>query len=328
MVAQSAEVNNALVLLAGLGALTLFGAYSFQVMAGELAGRLGRLYGPQLTVDGARGLLCDSARTVATVAAPVMICVGVVGLMCSLVQTGIIFAPKRICPDLSLINPVNGLKQLFSLTAFARLLAAVAKVAAIALIVFTLVRSRLHWFYALIGKSTWGILDVSGRLCTSMILRISVAMMAVAVLDYAYQRWRYEKQLMMSKTQARDEYKREEGDPGIKARQEQMRRAFARSRMMQAVPEADVVVTNPTHIAVALRWDEKEMSAPLMVAKGRNWLAERIKEIAREHGVPVVERKALAQTLYGAVEVGMEIPVKLYYAVAEVLAFVMNKGTR
>lgn len=326
MVAQSMEVNNALVLLAAVGALALFGGYTFQVMAGQLAARLGRLYGPELTLGGARGLLCDSLKIVAGAAAPVMIMAGLAGLICSLAQTGITFAPKKLVPDLSLINPVTGLKNIFSLRALARLILSVAKLIIIALIVFFLVRSRVPWFLALIGKSAWGVLYVSRRICLSMALRIVAAMMGVAVVDYAYQRWSYEKQLMMTKTEVREEHKRDEGDPEVKARQEQVRRTIARSRMMQAVPEADVVVTNPTHIALALRWAEGEMGAPQVVAKGRNWLAEKIKQIAREHAVPVIERKLLAQALYEAVEVGTEIPPKLYYAVAEVLAFVMKKG--
>lgn len=325
MVAQSAEVNNALVLLAACGALVLFGGYTLQAMAGEMAGRLGRLYGPELSVTGACAAVSESTWTVVKAVAPIVVLTGLVGLLCSLAQTGIVFTPQRLAPDFSQLNPVNGLKRLFSAEALVRLAVALVKIAAIGLVVFLLVRSRWDWFLALVGKSTWGIFDVSRTMCLSLVLRIVVAMMAVAAADYAWQRWRYEKQLMMSKTELRDEYKRDEGDPQVKARQEQARRAIARSRMMQAVPEADVVVTNPTHVAVALRWEEKEMSAPRVVAKGRNWLAERIKQIARAHGVPVVERKVLAHALYEAVEVGVEIPPKLYYAVAEVLAFVLRK---
>ena len=325
MVAQSAEVNNALVLLAAIGALVLFGGSILQAMAGEMAGRLGRLYGPEVSMTGASAIMCESVWTIVKAVAPIMVFTGVVGLFCSVAQTGFMFTPKRLALDFSHINPVNGLKNLFSTQALVRLVVALAKIGIIGLIAFLLVRSRLEWFFALIGKSTWGILNVSGTLCLSLMVRIAVAMIAVAVADYAWQRYRHEKQLMMSKTELRDEYRREEGDPQVKGRQEQARRALARSRMMQAVPKADVVVTNPTHVAVALRWDEKEMSAPRVVAKGRNWLAERIKQIAQAHGVPVVERTVLAHALYEAVEVGVEIPPKLYYAVAEVLAFVLRK---
>ncbi|KPK66186.1 MAG: hypothetical protein AMK73_00845 [Planctomycetes bacterium SM23_32] len=325
MVAQSAEVNNALVLLAAVGALTLFGTYTFGAMAGQMAGRLGGLHVPEVTLGGVRPVLCESVATVARAVAPIMVFTGLVGLLCSLVQTGVLFTPKRLSPNLAHINPVAGFKRLFSLTSLARLAVSLVKLVAIGLIVYTLVSSRLVWFFAAIGKSTWGILETGRRLCMSLALRVVAAMVAVAVADYAWQRWRFEKRLMMSRTELKEEHKRDEGDPEVRARQAQVRRALARSRMIQAVPTADVVVTNPTHIAVALRWDEKKMAAPQVVAKGESWLAERIKQIARLHGVPVLERKVLAHTLYEAVEVGMEIPPKLYYAVAEVLAFVLRK---
>ncbi len=323
-VAQSAEVNNALVLLAAIGALVLFGNYTLQTIAGQMSGHLGRLYAPQVSAGGVQGLLCEGARNVIRAVAPIMVMTGLVGLLASLAQTGVMVVPRKIAPDLSHINPVQGFKQLFSKSAVVRLLVAVLKLAAIGLIVYFLVRSRIQWFYAVIGKSTWGILYVGQRLCLSQVLRIGAAMLVVAALDYAWQRYRSEKQLMMSRTELKEEHKRDEGDPEVKARQEQARRALARSRMMQAVPRATVVVTNPTHLAVAIEWDEETMSAPRLVAKGRDWLAERIKQIARRHGVPVLERRTLAQALYEAVEVGTEIPPKLYYAVAQVLAFVMG----
>jgi flagellar biosynthetic protein FlhB len=236
--------------------------------------------------------------------------------------------PKKLVPDLQAINPIRGLRNIFSLTAVMRLLTAVIKFAVIGLVCYLLIRSRLHWFGALVGKDAWGILDVGRRLSLSLLLRVVAIMLGVAVLDYAYQRWRYEKQLMMTKQELKEERKRDEGDPEVRGRQAQMRRAMANRRMVQAVPEADVVVTNPTHLAVALQWDEETMSAPTVVAKGQDFLARRIQQIAREHGVPVLERKNLTRLLYQTVEVGAEIPPKLYYAVAEVLAYVLRKHRR
>jgi flagellar biosynthetic protein FlhB len=327
-VALSSEVNNALVLLAAVGALTLFGGYTLAAMTSQLAVRLGGLHAADLSIGGVRPMLCDSLGTVLRSVAPIMVFVGLVGLLGSLAQTGVLFTPKRISPDLSHINPVAGLKRLFSLSSLARLVVAAAKLLLIGAIVYLLVRSRLAWYFAAVGKSAWGVFETGRQICLSLALRIVAAMIVVAVADYAWQRWRFEKQLMMSRTELKEEVKRDEGDPEVKARQEQMRRAFARSRMMQAVPRADVVVTNPTHVAVALRWDEKVMDAPRVVAKGKRLLAERIRQIARENGVPVLERKVLAHALYEAVEVGREIPPKLYYAVAEVLAFVLKKRRR
>lgn len=324
MVAQSSEVNNALVLLAAVGALSLFGSYTFSTMIREMTLRLGHLSAPPLTVEGSINLFHETTWAVARAVVPLLVCVGVMGLACSVGQVGFVFSSRALSLDLNRLNPVNGLKNLFSFSSLVRLLVAVAKLTVISLIIFFLLRDRMAWITSLVGQSTWGILDVARRLCLSMMLRVAVAMLVVAVLDYGYQRWRYERQLMMTKTEWREEMKKDEGSPEVRARQAQVRRDLARLRMMQAVPRADVVVTNPTHMAVALRWDEATMSAPRVVAKGKNYVAERIKEIARAHGVPILERKTLAQALYEVVEIGMEIPPKLYYAVAEVLAFVMR----
>ncbi len=324
-VAQSAEVNNALVLLAGVGAFVLFGGYAFPHLTGYMAGKLGNLGAVTVTQDGVLNIFSETVGVLIKVVLPLMILVGCVGLLCSVMQTGIMVVPKRIVPNLELLDPIRGLKNLFSLSAVMRFLVAIIKLTVIVLIGYFLVRSRLSWIAALVGKSAWGILDVSRRLCLSLMVQVSIAMMAVAVLDYAYQRWQHEKKLMMTKQEVRDERKRDEGDPHIRSRQAQMRRAIAQSRMMQAVPEASVIVSNPTQIAVALKWDENDMSAPTVVAKGRDYLAERIRKIGRENGVPLIERKELARILYETVEVGAEIPANLYYAVAEILAFVLRK---
>ncbi len=327
-VAQSNEVNNAFVLLAGLGALALFGGYSFRCMAAWAASRLGNLGGLEVTPAGVANVVSDTVGVLVRASLPVMVLVGAVGLLCSMLQTGLLVVPKKIAPNLRAIDPIRGLKNIFSLSAVMRLVVAAIKFVVIGLITYFVLRGRLGWFAGLVARSPWGILDLSRRLCFLILARVAIAMLAVAILDYAFQRWRHQKELMMTKQELKEERKRDEGDPEIKGRQEMMRRAIARQRMMQAVPRADVVVTNPTHLAVALRWDEEQMSAPTVVAKGQDLLAERIKTVARDSKVPVVERKELAQALYAAVEVGSEIPEKLYYAVAEVLAFVLRKKGR
>jgi len=327
-VAQSAEVNNALVLLAAVGALGLFGMQMVQTMTGKMCERLGGLHTASLTMSGAASLLLDSVSTVLRAVAPLVACVGAVGLLCSLGQTGIIFSTKKLKPDLKNIDPIKGAKNLLSVRALVRLLMAAIKLTAIVLIAYFLLRSKLPWMFALAGKSFWGIFFAVRQLSLALLFRIVVAMLGVAVLDYAYQRWQFSKQLMMTKQELKEEHKRDEGSPEVRGRQAQMRRSVLRSRMIQAVPESSVVVTNPTQFAIALKWDEQTMSAPQVVAKGKGYLAQRIKQVARDHNVPVLERKLLARTLYQAVEVGMEIPADLYRAVAEVLAFVMKKRKR
>jgi flagellar biosynthetic protein FlhB len=323
-VAQSSEVNNVLVLLAAVGALSVSGGAIFQGLVEQMTGRLGALGAARVTETGAVDLLRQSVRAVVAAGVPVMVSTAVVGLICSVAQTGILFVPRKLAPNLSAMDPVKGFKNMISLAALQRLGVALGKLAIVGVVAYYLVRSRLDWLPALVGKSVWGILLVTRSLCMSLMIRVLLALLVVALLDYAYQRWRHEKKLMMSKGELKEEMKREDGDPEIRARRSHMRRSLVH-RMMTAIPQADVVVANPTHYAVALKWDEEKMSAPQVVAKGADYMAERIKEVARQNGVPVLERKPLARALYEAVEVGMEIPPKLYFAVAEVLAFVLKK---
>jgi len=323
-VAQSAELNSVFVLLAATGALALFGDTVLRVMVREMTGRLSALGATRLSETSTVEMVRQSVRSIVAAGRPVMVGTLLAGLLCSVGQTGILFVPKKLAPDLKNIDPVSGFKRLFSLSALQKLAVALSKLAIVGAVAFTLVRARTDWLLALVGKSIYGILYVTRALCLSLMLRVLAAMTIVALLDYAYQRWRHEKRLMMSKAELKEEMKREDGDPEVRARRSYLRRSLVR-RMMAALPTADVVVANPTHYAVALKWDEDKMAAPQVVAKGAGYMAERIKQVAREHGVPVLERKPLARVLYEAVEVGMEIPPKLYLAVAEVLAFVLKK---
>ncbi len=324
-VAQSMEVNSAFVLMAGLGALALFGGYSFRCLLQHTTMRLGGLGAIELNADGALSATRTAFDVVLKALSPVMVIVSVMGLACSLAQVGILVVPKKLMPDLNAISPAQGIRNIFSMSALMRLVTASMKFAVIGTICFLLLRSRLHWLWAVPAKDAWGILDVGRRLSMLLMLQVVIAMVVVALLDYAYQRWRHEKELMMTKQELKEERKRDEGSPEVQARQERVRRAMARQRMAQAVPEADVVVTNPTRLAVALQWNGETMGAPTVVAKGRDLMARRIRQIAERNEVPIVERKPLTQALYRMVEVGAEIPPKLYYAVAEVLAFVLRE---
>lgn len=324
-VPQSMEVNSVLVLLAGFGALALFGQTTLTVLVNQVTERLGSLHGPQLDTAGSVTVLREAAGQVLSAAAPVLVGVGIMGLLCSLAQTGVLFTPKKMKPDLNAVNPVRGFKELFSLQALQRMAVAFAKFGIVGAVSYTIIRSRLGWLQALVGKSVWGIVEVTRDICASLVFRLLAVMALVAVLDYLYQRWRHERKLMMSRAEVKEEHKREEGDPEIAARRAAQRRSMLR-RMISAVPDADVVITNPDHVAVALQWDEQTMQAPKVVAKGCNHMAERIKRVAEQNGVPVLERRPLARALYSAVEVGMQIPPELYYAVAQVLAFVLGHG--
>jgi len=324
-VALSQEVGNAFSLLAMFTAFLLFGGAALGTLLDQLRRRLGDLSGPVLTLDEAPHLLAESFGLLGRTVFPMMCFVGAVGLLATVSQTGLLFTPRALAPRWEALNPVAGFKRLVSLRSLVKLAIALAKVGVIAALVALALRPRLPQLYALIHQSPWGVLETLKALSAAVLLRVAALMLVLAVLDYAYERWRYEKQLMMTRAELKEERKRDEGRPEVKGRLMQMRREISRQRMMQAVPEATVVVTNPTHVAVALKWDEQTMDAPQVVAKGRHLLAERIKQIAREHGVPVLERRMLARALYEAVEVGRSIPPALYLAVARVLAFVMKK---
>ncbi len=323
-VALSSEVNNVFVLLGAVGALALTGHAIFGTLVHQMTGRLGDLGGERITEGHAVDLVRQTVQAVLSAGLPVMLGTATVGLLCTVAQTGILITPKKLAPDMNALNPVRGLKSMFSLSSLQKLGVALCKLTIVGTVAYLLVRSRLDALLALVGQSVWGILSVARSLCISLILRVLAALIVVALIDYAYQRWRFEKKLMMSKGELKEEMKREEGDPEVRARRSHIRRSLAH-RMIAAIPEADVVVANPTHFAVALKWDQETMAAPQVVAKGADFMAERIKEVARQNGVPVLERKPLARALFDAVEVGMEIPPKLYFAVAEVLAFVLKK---
>lgn len=329
-VPQSTEVTNAVALLGAALALRLFGARCFRIVAGNAANLMRDLARMDGTQASAVLVVRDQVFLVVRAAAPIMLVMAVVGVACSFAQTGWLWLPKNLSPKLDSLNPMRNIKELISLQAVVRLVTAVLKLVLVGFVVYWVLRKRLDWLFALADWDAWAVVAVLQAVAFELILKVALAMILVGAIDYAYRFFKHKKKLMMTKQEKKDELKNEVGDPVVKQRQWEARIKLTVGRFAATVPTADVVVTNPTHLAVALRWAEQEMAAPEVVAKGRNYLAEKIKQIAREHGVPVLERKELARALYGAVEVGMQIPPALYYAVAEVLAFVMrrSKGTR
>ncbi len=235
---------------------------------------------------------------------------------------------KPLRPKFSKLNPVSGMKKIFSKKKLVDLALAIAKLA----IIFGVVWSYIHGFGGLPSLLLYMQTNTGvGETCIIIInlgLRISFIYLLLAILDYIYQRWKFHKDMMMTKQEVKDEYKNSEGDPQIKGKIKQKMMEASRRRMMQEVPSADVVITNPTHFAVALKYDTDIADAPFIVAKGQDFLAQRIKDEAREAGVEIVENKPLARMLYHNVDIGGVVPPELYQAVAEVLAFVYNLRDR
>lgn len=240
-------------------------------------------------------------------------------------QIGLLFAPDVLKPDLSKISIMKGFSRLFSMKSVVEFLKGLLKMCAIGAVGFTLVAPYLNGIEHSINISPIEALYETKDLSIRMLIGILVALLAIALADFLYQRWEFMKQMRMTKQEVKDEYKQTEGDPFIKGKLKQLRMEKARQRMMQAVPKADVIITNPTHFSIALKYDTEISDAPIVIAKGVDAVAFRIREIAQEHDIILFENPPLARTLYDTVEIDEPIPVELYKAVAEIISYVYRK---
>jgi flagellar biosynthetic protein FlhB len=247
-----------------------------------------------------------------------------VGLTASISQTGWMISTKKLMPDLSKLSPLKGFGRLFSVNSVIELCKSVAKLVVVSAICYMVLKPRVADLDLLPSMEMAAILNYLHHVLVRLMLAISLVMVVIAAADWFYQRFAYTKKLRMTKQEVKDENKQTEGDPAIKARLRGLRMSRARHRMMAAVPKADVVVTNPTHYACALKYDGDTMNAPMLVAKGMNLIALHIREIAEENNVPIVENPPLARALYATVELEREIPPDHYKAVAEVISYVMR----
>jgi len=259
-------------------------------------------------------------------AAPFVLPLMGLAVVSNMAQVGLLFSTKTLQPDLNKINPLNGFKRIFSLRGFVDLLKSLVKVLVVSGVIYITLRDN---YPAIVSTSRMQLMagvSTLGQLGLEVGFRVAMIMVVIAAIDYVYQRYEHEKSLRMTKQEIKEEMKSHE-NPQLKSRIRARQRQLALSRMMSAIPQADVVITNPTHLAIALRYEQGKMNAPQVVAKGQRLMAERIKERARQHGVPLVENKPLARTLFKVVEVGQSIPNELFQAVAEVLAFVYRLKT-
>ena len=328
-VAQSREIPSALVLLSGLGFFAFSGSWIFLNLS-ELMGGVFQNIG-SLNFDGSSvyPLLSELFQRVFMILMPLMLVVLVAGIAANLLQIGFLFTGEPLVPKLSKLDPVKGIKKLFSLRSLVELVKSLFKVVFVGGIAFLLLKGELETIPSLMQMGVGDILSFIGKVAFKICFYTCLVLIVLAALDYAYQRWQHERELKMTKQEVKDELKQREGDPTVKARIKRVQREMSQRRMMEMVPEADVVVTNPHSLAIALKYKAEGMIAPKVIAKGAGFIAERIKEIARERGIPIVENKPLARTLYKLVEVGDFIPENLYRAVAEILAYVYRlKGMK
>lgn len=248
----------------------------------------------------------------------------VVTFIVTVYQVGWKVSAKPMEPKLSKFNPINGFKRIFSKDSLFELLKSLVKVGVIAYVAYTNIVEEANNLFVLYEISLNQAIALVGNIIIEFGIEISIIFIVIGLADYMYQKWKFGEDMKMTKQEVKDEYKNTEGDPQIKGRIRQKMREASQRRMMQDVPKADVVITNPTHFAVAIKYDAEVSSAPIVVAKGEDFLAQKIKEVARENKVEIVENKPLARMLYHNVDIGAEIPPELYQAVAEVLAMVYH----
>ena len=320
-VAKSRELSSVAVLSAGVLYLYFGSMHMMEYLAKCVRSGFKTAYLYTDNIQDLISLAVSSIEKFIWIALPIMIVTMMIALAINVLQTGFLFSVETLSPKVSKINPLEGAKRIFSRQSLVELAKSILKLIIVGSVAFSTLKNELNHMIPLLYQEKNQIFSVLGQSAFKVTIRCCVILAVLAILDFLYQRWDHEQKLKMTKQEVKDEYKLTEGDPMVKSRIRSIQREMARRRMMEEVPKADVVITNPTHLAVALRYDQKNMPAPRIVAKGANMIAERIKNLAREHEIPVVEDKPLAQNLY-KLEIGEEIPTQFYQAVAEILAYV------
>ena len=323
-VAKSPELSGALVLLAM--AIALHMALTSGVAYNEFQQAVHQAFAFNPHPDGmdlhtANLWQMKIAMAVLILVAPALLAALAVGMIANIAQVGLSFTPETMAPDFKRLNPMNAVKRIFSVHGTVDLAKGLLKTTLIAWICWSTLRDNMPLIASSLQLPFTSFLEQIGGVLWTLGLHVCFALAFIAVADYAYQRYDFEKNMKMTREEMKQEMKQSDGDPLIKQKIRQKQRAMAQKRMMDKVPTATVVVTNPTHFAVALKY-EKGSRAPVVVARGQDLTALRIKEIAREHGVPTVENRPVARALYHEVRLGREIQASLYQAVAEILAFV------
>ncbi|MBN1290286.1 MAG: flagellar biosynthesis protein FlhB [Candidatus Latescibacteria bacterium] len=320
-VARSAEVNSAVMLLAGFSVILIFRQHILMGFEGFFNGIFSQLNVYDLNINNTNGILLRTLSSFFSILFPIFIVMALVGILVNILQVGFLFTAEPITPKLEKINPVEGLKRIFSRRSLETLIRDIIKIVIVLWIGLSAIKGIMNNIMTAADSGVGDIFAFTGNAVFSIAMKILIGYFVIAALDYAFQRWDYERSMMMTRQEIREEMKQTEGDPLLRARVRSVQRELSRRRMMEAVPKAEVVITNPTHIAVALSYGAG-MTAPVVVAKGKNLIAEKIRSVAEEAGVPIVENILLAQSLYKAVDIGNPIPAELYTAVAEVLAYV------
>lgn len=323
---QSREITSSALLLFLFLALRVLGNSIYKQLSGFITKTvteytaIDKLYMPDIIKKS----FTDGIIVFLSVAGPLFAVAIITVYVLGYAQVGFLLTLEPLKPNFSRISPLSGIKRMFSFRSVVELLKAVLKIVIVGYVAYSYINGQTQ---AIISLMDTEISSIGVYICQSVLnlaIKICVVLLIIGVFDYMYQWWDYEKSMRMTKQEVKEEYKQTEGNPEIKQKIKQKQRQISMRRMMQEVPMADVIITNPTHLACALKYDSKVSPAPVLVAKGQDYIAMRIKEIAKENDVEIVENKPLARTIYDTVEIGNAIPPELYQAVAEVLAFVYN----
>lgn len=322
-VSTSKEVNSFAILL-GAGAVVMASPWLIQPGLEAFRGLIE--VATSVTVDrgAVQSVFIDLLLAALLTAGPVFALLMFIAVAANIAQSGFIFSADPLKFELNRISPISGFKRLFSLKSVVELLKGVFKMVLVAAVVWWILVPEMARLESLLRMDVAELLGLVLVLITRLMIAVLALLAAIALIDYLYQRYEFMKQMRMTLQEVKDEFKQSDGDPQVRARLRQIRAERARQRMMQAVPTADVVVTNPTHFAVAMKYDESTMAAPRVVAKGADEVAFRIRELAGEHEIPLVENPPLARALFDTVEIDQEVPPEHYKAVAEVIGYVMR----
>lgn len=326
-VMRSTEVVTAATLLAFFFMLKIFVGFignRFMTSFRQTIGFISDYTSEPFTLNTARTIIRGSFWDIIVAAFPIMIVGFVVTIVTIVFQVKWKVTAEPLKPKFDKFNPVTGMKRLFSKDKIMDLFKSIAKVVILAYVVYSYLKNQWPLIYKMYSYTLPQAIAVIGDTVINVGIRISALFAVIAMFDLFYQKWKYHQDMMMSKQEVKDEYKNSEGDPKVKSQQKQRMQQASQRRMMQDLPNADVVITNPTHLAVAIKYDKDTNEAPVVVAKGADYLAQKIKDRARENAIEIVENKPLARMLYHNVEIGAEIPPELYQMVAEVLAYVYS----
>ncbi len=323
---KSKEVNTAVLILMSAYALNWSGGFIYRTIFKYI--QMTYFEMPWIAEGFTKANLFNygikSVQIMGMMLAPIFAILFLSALLVELVQVGILISGKPLKPQLERIHPIKGFKRVFSLKSIVELVKSTVKTVIVGYIVFTTIRDYLPMIIYSLKNPVANAMVIAGTLIITIAKKTAAAMLVVAFIDYFYQRWEFEKGLRMSKQEVKDEYKQTEGDPLIKGKQKQKMRQMSMGQVQQAVPDASAVVTNPTHYAVGIRYEDG-MEAPKVVAKGRDELAIYIKEVAKEHDIPIFEDPPLARGLYGSCELGEFIHPDFFMAIAKIIAYLMKQ---